>query len=174
MALMKLTDYYPNHIKDLFDGHKITNFSVYANDADDNEQDKVGSVKDMLVDEHDGRFRYFIIDTGFWVFGKQVLLPIGMARLDYGKERLYISGLTKDQVENLPEFTDDLKIDSDYEERVRSSYRPMIPQVNQTRPAAGSVYDYRQEPYFYDLNDPMFHSYEQRMRDRRSTPTSRP
>lgn len=174
MALLKLHDYYPDHTKDLFDGHKITSFSVYANDAGDHDQDKVGSVKDMLVDENSGRFRYFIIDTGFWVFGKQVLLPVGMARLDYDKERLYVSGLSKDQVEKLPEFSDDLKIDNDYEERVRSSYRPKGSRSSVTQPPAGTAYDYQQEPYFYDLNDPMFNSYEQRMRDHRPTRVSRP
>lgn len=173
MALMKLSDYYPNHTKDLFDGHDITNFSVYASDSDDNDQDKVGSVKDMLVDETDGRFRYFIIDTGFWVFGKKVLLPIGLGRLDYNKERLYVAGLTKDQVENLPEFSDDLKLDTDYEERVRSSYRPLVPSSTITQPPAATAYNYQQEPYFYDLNDPAFRSYEQRLRDRRSTGASR-
>lgn len=173
MALMKLNDYYPDHTKDLFDGHKITDFSVYANDADDNDQNKVGSVKEMLVDEADGRFRYFIIDTGFWVFGKKVLLPVGMARLNYDKERLYVSGLTKEQVENLPEFSDDLKIDNDYEERVRSSYRPLAVTSTTSQPAVGAAYNYQQEPYFYDLNDPTFRSYEQRMRDRRSAQTSR-
>lgn len=173
MALMKLHDYYPDHTKDLFDGHNISNFSVYANDADDNDQDKVGSVKDILIDEKDGHFRYFIIDTGFWVFGKNVLLPIGLARLNYDKERLYVSGLTKQQVKDLPEFSDDLKIDHDYEEKVRSSYRPLIPRATIPQPPGGAAYDYRQEPYFYEQSDPTFHSYEQRLSDRRPTSASR-
>lgn len=174
MALMKLSDYYSDHKKDLFNGHDITNFSVYANDTGDNDQDKVGSVKDMLVDETDGHFRYFIVDTGFWVFGKKVLLPVGMGRLDYDKERLYVSKITKDQVEDLPEFSDDLKIDNDYEERVRSSYRSSVPSSNLIQPSrVDTSYDYHQEPYFYDLNDPTLRSYEQRMRDRRSNQTSR-
>ncbi|MEP0914420.1 PRC-barrel domain-containing protein [Leptolyngbya sp. GB1-A1] len=171
MALMKLSDYYPNHTKDLFDGHDITNFSVYANDFDDNDQDKVGSVKDVMVDETDGRFRYFIVDTGFWVFGKKVLLPVGLARLGYDKERIYVAGLTKKQVEDLPEFSDDLRIDNDYEERVRSSYRPLIPSPTVVQPPAGAAYDYMQEPYLYDQNDAAFRSYEQRLRDRRATTT---
>lgn len=173
MALIKLSDYYSDHEKDLFNGHKITNFSVYANDADDNDQDKVGSVKDILLDERTGRFRYFIVDTGFWVFGKTVLLPVGLARLNYDKERLYVSGLTKDQVENLPEFNNNLQIDHDYEERVRSSYSPLVQRSTIPQPPAGAMYDYEQEPYFYDLNDPAFRSYEQRMRDRQTTRASR-
>ncbi|MGA7936258.1 MAG: PRC-barrel domain-containing protein [Kovacikia sp.] len=176
MALIKLSDYYPDHVKDLFDGHHITNFSVYANDADDNDQNKVGSVKDMLVDETDGHLRYFIVDTGFWIFGKQVLLPVGLAQLNYDKERLYVAGLTKDQVENLPEFSDDLKIDNDYEEHVRSFYRPLIPTSMAVTALGGGgfsgLYSYQQEPYLYELNDPAFRSYQQRLRDRRATKTS--
>jgi len=173
MALVKLDAFYPNHSKDTFNGHDITHFSVYANDADDNDQDKVGSVKGMLVDENDGRFRYFIVDTGFWVFGKKVLLPVGLARLNYDKERIFVQGLTKDQVEKLPEFNDDLKIDHDYEERVRSSYRPLISSPTISQSATGTAYDYQQEPYFYDNSDPAFRDYEQRLRARKPTGASR-
>lgn len=173
MALIKLSEYYPNHGKDLFDGHDITHFSVYANDSDDNDQDKVGSVKDILVDETDGRFRYFIVDTGFWVFGKNVLLPVGLAKLNYDRDRLYVSGLTKDQVEDLPEFSDRLEVNHDYEEHVRSSYSPLVNRSTIPQPPAGAAYDYQQEPYFYDLSDSTFRSYEQRVRDRRNTSASR-
>lgn len=169
MALVKLDAFYPNHGKDAFGGHKLTNFSVYANDRDDNDQDKVGSVKDILVDENDGTLRYFIVDTGPWVFGKKVLLPVGLANLNYDRERLYVRGLTKEQVENLPEFTDDLKIDNNYEERVRSSYRPLVSSPTIAQPPAGSAYDYRQEPYFYNNEDPAFREYQERLRGRGPT-----
>lgn len=169
MALVKLDAFYPNHGKDAFGGHDITNFSVYANDRDDNDRDKVGSVKDLLVDETDGRFRYFIVDTGFWIFGKKVLLPVGLAKLNYDKKRIFVQGLTKEQVEHLPEFSDDLKIDHDYEERVRSSYRPLVTTSAIPQPPAGAAYNYQQEPYFYDNSDPAFRDYEQQLRNKRPT-----
>jgi len=31
--------------------------------------EKIGTVNDALVDE-EGHFRYFIVDLGFWIFGK--------------------------------------------------------------------------------------------------------
>ncbi|MBD3885322.1 PRC-barrel domain-containing protein [Phormidium tenue FACHB-886] len=173
MTLMKLSDYYPNHTKDSFNGHNITDFSVHANDTDGDDRDEVGSVKGILVDEEDGRFRYFIVDTGFWVLGKKVLLPVGMAQLNYDKEQLYVSRLTKEQVKNLPEFSDDLKIDNNYEDQVRAAYRPLIPSSTIVQSWAGGAYSYQQEPYFYDLNDTAFRSYEQRMRDGRPTEASR-
>jgi len=170
MALVKLGAFYPNHGKDAFDGHDITHFSVYANDSD-NDQDKVGTVTDMLVDENNGRFRYFIVDTGFWVFGKKVLLPVGLARLNYDNERIFVQGLTKEQVENLPEFTENLRIDRDYEDRVRAGYRPLVPTATIPQPPVGAAYDYGQEPYFYEMNDPKFRSYEQRLWNRRGAGT---
>ncbi len=117
MALAKIADLYPNYKEDIFNGADIKSFSVY-----DHTDDKIGSVYDIIVDEA-GKFRYLVLDTGFWIFGKKVLLPVGRANVDYGQERIYVKGLTKEQAENLPEYNDDMTIDHDYEERVRTVYR---------------------------------------------------
>jgi len=143
MALHKIADYYPNYVDDLFQGHDFKNYDVYAGTTND----KVGSVYDALVDES-GYIRYIVIDTGFWVFGKKVLLPVGRARLDYNNKRLYALGLTsKDQVESLPAYDDDMVIDYDYEERVRAGYRT----DNAATPA------YSRENYRYE-NDDLYHT----------------
>lgn len=160
MTLYKLDEYYPDYQNDIFDGYDIKSFDVYARD------DKVGSVKNMMVDE-DGSFRYFIVDTGFWIFGKNVLLPVGMASIDYDDKRVYAPQLTKQQVEDLPEFSEDMAIDNDYEERVRGVYRPYM-----TMPIASTAfgiapYSYTQEPYFYNLQDRNLSTYEERLRERR-------
>ncbi|MBF2002019.1 MAG: DUF2382 domain-containing protein [Synechococcales cyanobacterium M58_A2018_015] len=117
MALHKIRDFYPDY-RDQFGDHDILSYSLYAGAGDD----KVGSVDDLLVDE-DGRFRYLVINTGAWIFGKKVLLPIGRARIDYNNKRVYVDGLTREQVENLPEYNSDMTMDYDYEERVRGVYR---------------------------------------------------
>lgn len=116
MVLYKLEEFDPNY-QDAFDGDDIKNYDVYS-DIDD---DKIGSVKNIMVDEA-GRFRYLVVDTGFWIFGKQVLLPVGRSRIDSGDRRVYAIGLTKEQAQNLPEFSEDLNIDRDYEERVTGVY----------------------------------------------------
>jgi uncharacterized protein (TIGR02271 family) len=125
MALVKFKEAYPDYRNNFGDSDAIPfdSFNVYSQN-----DEQIGSVKDALIDEQEGRFRYLIVDTGFWVFGKKVLLPIGMARFDYDARRIYVDGLTKDQVENLPAFTDDLKVDQDYEESVRAGYRPLAAQ----------------------------------------------
>lgn len=119
MALLKIEDFHPNYGQVFSSNGNIVNFDVYS----DITNEKIGAVKDILVDEHDGSFRYLIVDLGFWIFGKQVLLPIGRSRIDYSQQRIYTKGLTKEQAEHLPEFTQELKIDEDYEERVRTGYR---------------------------------------------------
>ena len=117
MPLAKIADLYPNYKEDIFGGEDIKSFSVY-----DYTNDKIGSVHDIIVDES-GRFRYLVIDTGFWIFGKKVLLPVGRASIDYSQERVYAKGLTKEQAESLPEYDDSMTVDYDYEERVRKVYR---------------------------------------------------
>jgi stress response protein YsnF len=153
---------------------KIKHFDVYS-DIDD---DKVGTIKYILVDDS-GRLRYLVVDTGFWFFGRQVLLPIGRSRIDYDKRRVYANKLTKQQVENLPDFKDLQEIDYDYEERVRGVYRPPIAQeplesstplespiavdsplvshertiVTPAVPVERNTYRYEEEPNLYNVNE---------------------
>ncbi|MHC5596175.1 MAG: DUF2382 domain-containing protein [Nostoc sp.] len=117
MVLYKIEDFEPDY-KDTFDGHDIKGLGVYTQGSDE----KVGSVSDVLVDE-EGHFRYLVVDLGFWIFGKKVLLPVGRARIDYSVDRVYTIGLTREQAENLPEFNERQTLDYDYEERVRGVYR---------------------------------------------------
>jgi hypothetical protein len=161
MALYKLDEYNPNYTNEIFGGNDIKNFDVYADD------DKVGNVDNILVDENDRRFRYFIIDTGFWVLGKKVLLPVGLARLNYENKHLFVPGLTKEQVEHLPEFTEALAIDNHYEEQVRGVYRPLVTLTMPGILGTPGFYNYTMEPYFYELNDPYFRTYEENLINRR-------
>lgn len=117
MVLYKLEDFDTDY-QGSFGGDDIQGYDVYSDIGDD----KVGSVKNILVDE-EGRFRYLVVDTGFWIFGKKVLLPVGRSRVDEVNRRIYAVGLTREQVENLPEFSEDLRVDYDYEEQVRGVYR---------------------------------------------------
>jgi hypothetical protein len=118
MALLKIKDFDPNY-KETFGGYDLKGASVYSEVTDE----KIGSVDDLLVDEQ-GHFRYFIVDIGFWGFGKKVLLPVGRSQVDSEGKRVYALGFTKEQAEHLPEFSEDLKIDNTYEEQVRGVYRP--------------------------------------------------
>lgn len=116
MPLHKIKEFYPDY-RDQFGDHDLMGYSLYAG------SDKVGSVDDLLVDD-EGRFRYLIVNTGAWIFGKKVLLPIGQTRIDYTDRKVYADRLTREQVEQLPEYDANATTDYDHEERVRGVYRP--------------------------------------------------
>jgi uncharacterized protein (TIGR02271 family) len=168
MVLYKLQDFEPNY-RDTFEGHDIIGLGVYTQGTDE----KVGTVSDVLVDE-EGHFRYLVVDLGFWIFGKKVLLPIARTRIDYNVDRVYTIGLTREQAEDLPEFSEREALDYDYEERVRGVYRQpadYVQPVDASLPleAAAPVdttyqqpvtptynrdsYNYEQEPSLFGLNE---------------------
>lgn len=152
MALQRLEEFYPNYREEIFAGDDIKGFDVYAGDSDE----KVGSVYDALVDET-GRFRYLVVDTGIWIFGKKVLLPIGSARFDYGGRRVYATGLrSKAQAEQLPAYNEMEPIDYDSEERVRGVYRSQDTSAAMSAPAS-----YDRSSYNYDLDKPLYETNEQ-------------
>ncbi|NJM84935.1 MAG: DUF2382 domain-containing protein [Leptolyngbyaceae cyanobacterium RM2_2_21] len=128
---------YPNSRETFGNNNEIAHFDEYSVYTRGDE--KVGSVSDTLFEDATSNIRYLIVDTGFWVFGKKVLLPIGLAHFDYDQKRVYVDGLTREQVEGLPEYTDDMTIDNDYEERVRSGYRTLGD--NRSRQFMGQEYD---------------------------------
>lgn len=151
MALVKLEDYYPNY-REIYDYSDvdIKDFDVYVEG-----NEKAGTLSDILVDTNTGNFRYFVIDIGFWIFGKKVLLPIGCANVSYTNKRVYTFGLTKKQVEDLPNFDELQRVDYDYEEQVRDVYRASVISSGMTQ---GAIYDrgtykYEQEPQLYNMND---------------------
>lgn len=87
-------------------------------DVDD---EKVGKVEDMLLDES-GRPRYLDVDLG--LFKKHVLLPVGQARADGRRDIVWVPGLTSDRFDNIPEWDRDAaRVDRRYEDRLSAAYR---------------------------------------------------
>jgi len=154
MTLVSLKETYPDYRETFSDNNlsHLDDYSVYAQG-----EDKVGSIEDGLFDDATGQFRYLIVDTGVWIFGKKVLLPIGKAQFDNDKKRVYVHSLTKEQVENLPEYNGDA-VDYDYEERVRGVYREnavgQSAAVAQSAPVEGRAYT--QENYSYDYDADLY------------------
>jgi uncharacterized protein (TIGR02271 family) len=131
MVLHRIKDFDPDY-RNHFEEHDIKGHDLYSNN------EKIGSVDDILVDDQ-GQLRYLIINTGIWILGKKVLFPIGQARIDHNDKRVYANSLTKDQVEALPELTDDMTVDYDHEEQVRGVYRASLPNMQQDAPASYGV-----------------------------------
>ncbi|MEW6420991.1 MAG: DUF2382 domain-containing protein [Deinococcota bacterium] len=64
--------------------------------------EKIGTVKDALVNPETGRIRYLIVDVGGWFSSKEVAVPVGEAR--FTDDAVYFDNLTKDQVRDLEEY----------------------------------------------------------------------
>ena len=135
MPLFKIEDFNPNYRQDAFDGEDVKGLDVYAGKT----AEKIGTIHDVLVDDA-GRFRYFVIDTGFWIFGKKVLLPVGRCSVNAEARRIYATGMaTKEQAEKLPEYDESITVDHDYEERVRHVYRTPTVETSVPVEASGVV-----------------------------------
>ena len=163
MALVKITDYYADSIDSRSDVDNISNFDVYTE-----RHEKVGTIHNILVDEVSGRFRYLVVDTGFWIFGKKVLLPVGRADIRYTDKIVYAKGLTKEQVEELPNYDELEEIGYDYEEQVRGVYRGSVASSGLTQPAVydRGTYNYEQDSSLYDMpesDDQSLKLYEERL-----------
>lgn len=143
MPLYRLADFDP-HYRETFGGDDIKALDLYTEGGQ-----RIGSVVDVLVDV-DGRFRYLVIDSQFDSSGKKILLPIGLSRIDYNAQRVFVDGLSAHQVEGLPEYKPSMTVDYDYEEQVRRAYRPVTTSDVNYHP---DTYNYQQEPLLYDVNE---------------------
>ncbi|GAA4003003.1 DUF2382 domain-containing protein [Deinococcus rubellus] len=61
--------------------------------------DKIGTIRDALVQSDTGRIQYFVVDAGGWFSSKEVLVPVGHSRLE--NDGVYFDELSKDQVGGL-------------------------------------------------------------------------
>jgi len=73
--------------------------------------DKIGTVRDALVEPDSGRIRYLLVDVGGWFSSKEVLVPVGHARID--DQGVYFDNLTKDQVKEMSEYREGEMYSSD-------------------------------------------------------------
>ncbi|MFD7560960.1 PRC-barrel domain containing protein [Streptomyces sp. NPDC059835] len=80
------------------------------------------------VDKHsdEAGSAYLVVDTGPWIFGKEVLLPARtVIGIDLEDEKVHV-GLTKEQIKNAPEFVRDKHLrDEGYRHEIGGYYGGM-------------------------------------------------
>ncbi|GAA4078655.1 PRC-barrel domain containing protein [Nonomuraea soli] len=94
-------------------GVDLIGFDVEATDG------KIGSVDEQsdTVGEN-----YIVVDTGFWIFGKKVVMPAGtITRIDPQERKVFLAR-TKEEIKNAPEFDADTYKDSAYRQQVGDYY----------------------------------------------------
>jgi hypothetical protein len=81
----------------------------------------IGKVDDASFETDKG---HIVVDTGPWIFGKKVMLPVGVLRnVDHESEKVFVNR-TKDEIKNSPKFDDTLIYDEGYRTKLGSYYGP--------------------------------------------------
>lgn len=95
--LIPVTELIRDHNYDLGETYEIVGRHAYAHNGE-----KIGTVRDLLTDDS-GRTRYFVLDVGSWFTAKEVMVPVGAARIE--DDGIYFDQLTKEQVKNMSTYT---------------------------------------------------------------------
>jgi hypothetical protein len=117
MTLVNLSRRAPAHLPD--GAYDVRGWEVRT-EMDD---EKVGKVDDMLVDENDHP-RYLEVNLG--VFRRHVLVPLSEAHADPSTQVVWIEQLDKERLGELPEYGRDSSLLSpEYEDRLHHEYRTL-------------------------------------------------
>lgn len=66
-----------------------------------NSGEHVGTIREALTEEG-GKIRYFVVEVGSWFTSKEVVVPVGLARVE--DDGVYFDSLTKEQVKEMNEY----------------------------------------------------------------------
>ena len=76
---------------------EIVGYDVEAIDG------SIGKIDGATLETDSG---HIVVDTGPWIFGKKVMLPVGVLKsADHEDEKVFVNR-TKDEIKNAPEFDD--------------------------------------------------------------------
>jgi hypothetical protein len=91
----------------------ITGYGVEAIDG------SIGKIDDATLETDSG---HVVVDTGPWIFGKKVMLPVGVLEsVNHGDEKVFVNR-TKDEIKDAPEFDDSMRNDEKYRTELGSYY----------------------------------------------------
>jgi hypothetical protein len=90
---------------------EVTGYYIEAQDGD------VGHIEDFLIDSDDWTIRYAVIDTRNWWPGKMVIVPpAAFSHISWSEKAASIE-LTRERIQNGPEYDPMQTVDRAYEER---------------------------------------------------------
>jgi hypothetical protein len=99
--------------------HSTRDVGGYEIQARDGE---IGAVDDFLIDDHSWTIRWVVVDTARWLPGKKVLVsPEWVDAVAWGDRALRVA-LTRDQIQNAPEYDPDEPVRREYEVRLFEYY----------------------------------------------------
>ena len=104
----------------------LRGFAVEATDGE------IGTVDDATNEVGSG---FVVVDTGAWILGKKVMLPVGViSRIDDADRRVWVD-LTKDAIEHAPELDESTFRGQGYRDELGTYYVDRLGGDTVNRPA---------------------------------------
>ncbi len=100
----------------LWNASAIKGYAIEARDG------RLGTVSDFLFDDSSWSIRWLVVDTGTWLSGRKVLLPVSaLGHLDEKQESFSVR-LTRQQIEDSPDIDADQPVSRQSETHVYDYY----------------------------------------------------
>ena len=94
----------------------VRGYDIQARDGE------IGTVDDFLIDDQSWTIRWIVVDTGTWLPGKKVLVSPEWADAVEWDDRALRVALTRDQIQNAPDYDPDEPVRREYEVRLFEHY----------------------------------------------------
>lgn len=96
---------------------EVTDYGIQASDGE------IGHVHDFVLDDTSWAIRYLIIDTSNWWIGKKVLIsPDWIDEVSWAESKIFVD-LTREAIQDAPEYSEEALITRDYEADLHGHYR---------------------------------------------------
>ena len=100
----------------LLNASAIKGYAIEASDG------RLGTVSDFLFHDASWLVRWLVVDTGKWLSGRKVLLPVSaLGHLDQGKEEFSVR-LTMQQIKDSPDIDADRPVSRQMETNIYDYY----------------------------------------------------
>ena len=100
----------------LWSANDLIGQNVLAQDGE------IGSVHDLLFDDASSKLRYVVVDTGTWLPGRKVLVGLAAVGSPLSDDGRLAVALTRQQIENSPEYDGTMRLGRDYEQALHGHY----------------------------------------------------
>lgn len=85
--------------------------------------EEIGKVGDFAVDTKSWNIRYFVVRTGNWLFGKNVLLsPDCISDISWEQRRVTVKSCGREKIKGAPEYDPEAGITRDYQRDLHNYY----------------------------------------------------
>lgn len=102
--------------KNLRSASEIIGYKISASD------DEIGHVEDFILDDENWTIRYIVVDTRNWLPGRKVLVSHLWIEFISWPARKVMVNLTREQIENSPEYDPSAPVNREYEEQLYDYY----------------------------------------------------